>query len=94
VHSGRPIDPKEARLLEEKNPLKRLGMALGPGLITGASDDDPSGIGTYAQAGAQHGFATLWMIPAMLPMVTAVQYSQDRPGDRPRPGRRAVSSSG
>ena len=74
VHSGRPIDPKEARLLAEKNPLKRLGMALGPGLITGASDDDPSGIGTYAQAGAQHGFATLWMIPAMLPMVTAVQY--------------------
>jgi Mn2+/Fe2+ NRAMP family transporter len=58
----------------EKNSLKRLGKALGPGLITGASDDDPSGIGTYSQAGAQHGFATLWMIPAMLPMVTAVQY--------------------
>jgi NRAMP (natural resistance-associated macrophage protein)-like metal ion transporter len=49
-------------------------MALGPGLITGASDDDPSGIGTYAQAGAQHGFATLWMPLVMLPMVTAVQY--------------------
>jgi NRAMP (natural resistance-associated macrophage protein)-like metal ion transporter len=61
-------------LLAEKNPLRRLGDALGPGLITGASDDDPSGIGTYAQAGAQHGYATLWMIPLMLPMVTAVQF--------------------
>ena len=74
VHRGRPVDPKAAGLRAEKNPLKRLGKALGPGLITGASDDDPSGIGTYAQAGAQHGFATLWMPLAMLPMVTAVQY--------------------
>ena len=74
VHGGRPVDPKAAGLRAEKNPLKRLGKALGPGLITGASDDDPSGIGTYAQAGAQHGFATLWMPLVMLPMVTAVQY--------------------
>jgi len=74
VRPGRPVDPKAAEMRAEKNSLKRLGKALGPGLITGASDDDPSGIGTYSQAGAQHGFATLWMIPAMLPMVTAVQY--------------------
>ena len=74
VHGGRSVDPKAAGLRAEKNPLRRLGKALGPGLITGASDDDPSGIGTYAQAGAQHGFATLWMPLAMLPMVTAVQY--------------------
>ncbi len=74
VDPGRPADPKATELRAEKNPLKRLGRALGPGLITGASDDDPSGIGTYAQAGAQHGFATLWMTLAMLPMVTAVQY--------------------
>jgi NRAMP (natural resistance-associated macrophage protein)-like metal ion transporter len=74
VHSGRPADPKAAELRAEKNPLKRLGEALGPGLITGASDDDPSGIGTYAQAGAQYGFATLWTTIAMLPMQTAVQY--------------------
>ena len=73
VHSGRPVDPNAAALRAQKNPLRRLGKALGPGLITGASDDDPSGIGTYAQAGAQHGFATLWMPLAMLPMVTAVQ---------------------
>ena len=74
VHSDRPVDPKAAKIRAEKNPLKRLGKALGPGLITGASDDDPSGIGTYAQAGAQYGFATLWTTLAMLPMQTAVQY--------------------
>ena len=74
VHRGRPIDPKAAELRAERNPLKRLVKAFGPGLITGASDDDPSGIGTYAQAGAQHGFATLWMPVVMMPMVTAVQY--------------------
>jgi NRAMP (natural resistance-associated macrophage protein)-like metal ion transporter len=74
VHPGRPVDPKAAGLRAEKNPLKRLGKVLGPGLITGASDDDPSGIGTYAQAGAQYGFTTLWTTLAMLPMMTAVQY--------------------
>ena len=74
VDPGRPVDPQAAQLRAEKNPLKRLGKALGPGLITGASDDDPSGIGTYAQAGAQYGFATLWTTIAMLPMQTAVQY--------------------
>jgi len=74
VDPGRPVDPKAAELRAEPNAIKRLGKALGPGLITGASDDDPSGIGTYAQAGAQYGFATLWTTIAMLPMQTAVQY--------------------
>jgi NRAMP (natural resistance-associated macrophage protein)-like metal ion transporter len=74
VDPARPVDPKEAELRAEPNAIKRLGKALGPGLITGASDDDPSGIGTYAQAGAQYGFATLWTTIAMLPMQTAVQY--------------------
>ena len=74
IDRGRPVDPKTAALRSEKNPLRRLARALGPGLITGASDDDPSGIGTYAQAGAQHGFATLWTTLAMLPMQVGVQY--------------------
>jgi NRAMP (natural resistance-associated macrophage protein)-like metal ion transporter len=74
VDPDRPDDPKVAELQAEKNSLKRLGKALGPGLITGASDDDPSGIGTYVQAGAQYGFATLWTTIAMLPMQTAVQF--------------------
>src|SRR5437868_5508291 len=57
-----------------RNPVKRFFKILGPGLITGASDDDPSGIGTYALAGASLGFSTLWMALVTFPMMTAVQY--------------------
>src|SRR5438034_10106702 len=64
----------ESRLAREKNPFKRVLMILGPGLITGASDDDPSGIGTYTQAGASLGFATLWTAIVTLPMMAAVQF--------------------
>src|SRR5205085_5634986 len=46
---------------------------LGPGFITGASDDDPSGIGTYAQAGAALGFSTLWTALITFPMMWTVQ---------------------
>jgi len=58
----------------ESNPIKRFFKILGPGLITGASDDDPSGIGTYATAGASLGFATLWTAVVTLPLMSAVQY--------------------
>ncbi len=64
----------ESKVAREKNPLKRLFLVLGPGLITGASDDDPSGIGTYTQAGASLGFATLWTAPFTLPMMATVQF--------------------
>src|SRR5919202_923880 len=50
-----------------------LGI-LGPGFITGASDDDPSGIGTYAVAGASLGYGTLWTALVTYPMMAAVQY--------------------
>ncbi len=46
---------------------------LGPGLVTGASDDDPSGIGTYSQAGSQFGLATLWLALFTFPLMVAVQ---------------------
>ena len=46
---------------------------LGPGLITGAADDDPSGIATYSQAGAQFGFDMLWTMVLTYPLMTAVQ---------------------
>ena len=46
---------------------------LGPGLITGAADDDPSGIGTYVQVGAAQGYQLLWIAPYVLPFVAAVQ---------------------
>jgi NRAMP (natural resistance-associated macrophage protein)-like metal ion transporter len=74
VHPCRPVDPAVAELRGESNPLKRLIRILGPGLVTGASDDDPSGIGTYVQAGAQYGYATLWTTIFMFPMMSAVQY--------------------
>ncbi|MFF2273587.1 Nramp family divalent metal transporter [Agromyces sp. NPDC058136] len=57
---------------------KRFLRALGPGLVTGASDDDPSGIATYAQAGATFGFGTLWTVPFVLPLMIAVQEICDR----------------
>jgi NRAMP (natural resistance-associated macrophage protein)-like metal ion transporter len=74
VHPGRPADPMVEDLRGQTNPFKRFLRILGPGLVTGASDDDPSGIGTYAQAGAQFGYATLWTTVLMLPMMSAVQY--------------------
>lgn len=54
-------------------PLKKLLKNLGPGFITGASDDDPSGIATYSQTGAQFGYSQLWTAPFSFPFMTAVQ---------------------
>ena len=53
---------------------------LGPGLITGAADDDPSGIATYSQAGAQFGYAMLWSVVLTLPLMTAIQIVSARIG--------------
>jgi Natural resistance-associated macrophage protein len=53
--------------------LRRVARALGPGLITGAADDDPSGIVTYSMAGAQHGMALLWLAWITWPLMAAVQ---------------------
>src|SRR5581483_9459468 len=50
-----------------------LGL-VGPGIITGAANDDPTAIGTYAKAGASYGFALLWMMPATFPMMAATIY--------------------
>ena len=62
-----------AEIEREPNPIKRAGKVLGPGFITGASDDDPSGIGTYAVAGATLGLATLWTVLLSFPLMAAVQ---------------------
>jgi Mn2+/Fe2+ NRAMP family transporter len=60
-------------------PLWRVYLrALGPGLVTGASDDDPSGIATYAQAGASFGFGFLWTSLLTFPLMAAVQEICDR----------------
>ena len=46
---------------------------MGPGIITGAADDDPSGIATFSQAGAQFGFGMLWVALFQYPMMTIIQ---------------------
>ena len=53
---------------------------LGPGIVTGAADDDPSGIATYSQVGAAQGLSLLWMAPYILPLAIAVQESTARLG--------------
>ena len=53
--------------------LKRSFAILGPGLITGAADDDPSGISTYSVAGAAYGYATLWIALLTFPLMAAIQ---------------------
>jgi NRAMP (natural resistance-associated macrophage protein)-like metal ion transporter len=55
------------------NPLVRYFKILGPGLVTGAADDDPSGITTYSVAGASLGYGMLWMALATFPLMAAVQ---------------------
>ena len=56
-----------------KSPIWKILRQLGPGLITGASDDDPSGIATYSQVGAQFGFGLLWVMPFSYPLMAAIQ---------------------
>ena len=68
---GQPAVPAPATPL-----LKRLG----PGLVTGAADDDPSGIATYSQAGAQFGYAMLWSVLFTLPLMIGIQIVSARIG--------------
>lgn len=69
-------DKKSSDTDANKGWLKRLGH----GLITGASDDDPSGIGTYSQAGAQLGFGIGWTMLLTYPLMTAIQEISGRIG--------------
>ncbi len=66
-------DDKMNKAKEFSAKVKKAFAILGPGLITGASDDDPSGIATYSQAGAQFGFNTLWTAVITFPLMAAVQ---------------------
>jgi Mn2+/Fe2+ NRAMP family transporter len=58
----------------------RLWRSLGPGLISGASDDDPSGIGTYSQAGEQLGYAIGWTMLLTYPLMVGIQEISARLG--------------
>jgi NRAMP (natural resistance-associated macrophage protein)-like metal ion transporter len=60
--------------------FNRFIKILGPGIVTGAADDDPSGTAAYSQAGAAYGYGLLWLFPFMYPMLLAVQESCARIG--------------
>ena len=68
--AGPPVDRRSLLNRLKDHPLARVG----PGLITGVADDDPSGIATYSQAGAQFGINILWTMPVAFPLMSAVQY--------------------
>ena len=79
--TGRPVIPFQEPIAvrppvprQSRRRVRRALSILGPGFITGASDDDPSGIGTYASAGAQFGYAPLWLALVTFPLMTAVQF--------------------
>jgi NRAMP (natural resistance-associated macrophage protein)-like metal ion transporter len=59
--------------IARKTTLRTVLQSLGPGLVTGAADDDPSGIATYSQAGAQFGFGLLWTVFLTTPFMIAIQ---------------------
>src|ERR1700761_6473101 len=74
--SGRQPKDRSASTLKPKNFFQKLG----PGLITGASDDDPSGIGTYSQVGARFGFGMLWVMLFSYPLMSIIQEISARIG--------------
>ena len=70
-----------------KRVIRRVATALGPGLITDAADDEPNGVATYSQAGAQFGFALTWTVLLTLPFMAAIQIiSACRVADKKRLG--------
>jgi NRAMP (natural resistance-associated macrophage protein)-like metal ion transporter len=68
-----PSPPLASEPPEQHRPLQRFFRDLGPGLITGAADDDPSGISTYSVAGAAYGYTALWTALFSFPLMAAVQ---------------------
>jgi len=78
-HTG---SDKRAAKAEPPQPFRFRDVlkGLGPGLITGASDDDPSGIGTYSQAGAQLGYGIGWTMLLTFPLMAAIQEISARVG--------------
>ena len=69
-----------AKKKNKPSPIRRFLSILGPGVITGAADDDPSGIATYSIAGAQLGTAMLWTALVTWPFMAAVQFMCARVG--------------
>jgi Mn2+/Fe2+ NRAMP family transporter len=86
--SGGPVSPQAVELRDQQSAsslsaLSRVDVFfrdLGPGLITGCADDDPSGISTYSIAGAAFGYATLWTALLSFPLMVGVQMMCSRLG--------------
>ena len=78
--TGMTSMPQQADGLATRLKRSRIFRALGPGLITGAADDDPSGIATYSQAGAQFGFAITWTLLFTYPLMAVIQEISARIG--------------
>jgi NRAMP (natural resistance-associated macrophage protein)-like metal ion transporter len=74
VHASVPASP------EPVGRLRKTLKKFGPGLVTGAADDDPSGIATYSSVGAQFGYAMLWTMPLIYPFMAAIQEISARLG--------------
>src|SRR5579859_1608171 len=75
------MEAKTATIAADKKAYVRTFFAdLGPGLITGAADDDPSGISTYSVAGASFGYAPLWTALVSFPLMAAIQLMCGRLG--------------
>jgi NRAMP (natural resistance-associated macrophage protein)-like metal ion transporter len=81
-HSQKAVKAQSLAAQKHHDPLSLRGFlkALGPGLVTGASDDDPSGIGTYSQAGAQLGYGIGWTMLFTFPLMVAIQEISGRVG--------------
>jgi NRAMP (natural resistance-associated macrophage protein)-like metal ion transporter len=73
THHAKPPDPAPLPGALRPGRLRKFFTGLGPGLITGAADDDPSGISTYSVAGAAFGYSQLWLAVFSFPLMTAVQ---------------------
>src|SRR5271166_6102798 len=86
VASTQPPSPAETTASGKQRPatsrsaIRRALAVLGPGLVTGASDDDPSGIATYSQVGAQFGYGMLWTMVLSYPLMAAIQEISARVG--------------
>ena len=76
--SGAERSPQDITVAQNRSGWRNWFRIFGPGLVTGASDDDPSGIATYSPAGAQYGLGLVWVALVTLPLMAGVQEICDR----------------
>ncbi len=80
ARTAAPLANRPSRMASGRRRVVRMWHGLGPGLITGAADDDPSGIATYAQVGAQFGYGIGWTMLFSYPLMAAIQEISARIG--------------